>query len=217
MLLAIVPFVSGPFLRTSVQAFDDLSVDAFLGSLVAVSALVAIPIVLLGTVSPYAIRLSVTSVEEAGRVSGRLYAVSTLGSLAGVFLAALLLVPFAGTRRTFLVFAAALGLVSLVGLPRRAAVAPLACAAPLLIPVGTLKGSRTGRVIWEAETQYATPASSSAPTPGTTGTSSWSCRSRRATRRARSRSSATPQAPPPAPTGTSTPTPGWMGSRSTAP
>ena len=57
MLLAVVPFVSGPFLRESVEAFDQISVGAFLGSLVAVSALVAVPVVLLGTVSPYAIRL----------------------------------------------------------------------------------------------------------------------------------------------------------------
>jgi spermidine synthase len=154
VLLAVVPFVSGPFLRRSVEAFDEISVGAFLGSLVAVSALVAVPVVLLGTVSPYAIRLSVTSVEEAGRVSGRLYAISTLGSLVGVFLAALLLIPFAGTRRTFLVFAIALGLVSLIGLPRRAAVAPLACAGLLLVPVGITKATGNGTVIWEKETQY---------------------------------------------------------------
>ena len=154
VLLAIVPFVSGPFLRTSVEAFDHVSVGAFLGSLLAVCALVAVPVVLLGTVAPYAIRLSVASVEEAGRVSGRLYAVSTLGSLVGVFLAALLLIPFAGTRRTFLVFAAALGLVSLVGLPRRAAVAPLVCAGLLLVPVGVIKSTGNGRVIWEKETEY---------------------------------------------------------------
>lgn len=153
-LLALVPFVSGPFLRESVRAFDTLSVGAFLGSLLAVLALVAVPVLLLGAVSPYAIRLSVTTVEEAGRVSGRLYAISTLGSLAGVFLAALLLVPFAGTRRTFLAFAAALAVVSLIGLPRRAAAAPVAFALLLLIPAGTLKGAREGMVIWEQETPY---------------------------------------------------------------
>jgi spermidine synthase len=153
-LLAIVPFVSGPFLRTSVEAFDDLSVGAFAGSLLAVCALIAAPVLLLGTVSPYAVRLCVTHVEEAGRVTGRLYATSTLGSLAGVFVAALLLVPFAGTRRTFLAFAVALALVSLLGLPRSFAAAPLACAALLAIPVGTVKATGDGRVIWESETPY---------------------------------------------------------------
>lgn len=153
-LLAVVPFVSGPFLRESVNAFDSLSVGAFLGSLVAVSVLIAAPVLLLGTVAPYAVRLSVRSVEESGRVSGRLYAISTLGSLAGVFLAALLLVPFAGTRRTFLVFATALALISLIGLSWRWALAPVACAALIALPVGTLKASGDGTVIWEGETEY---------------------------------------------------------------
>jgi spermidine synthase len=143
VLLAVVPFVSGPFLRSSVDAFDSLSVGAFVGSLVAVCVLIAVPVGVLGTVAPYAMRLSVTAVEEAGRVSGRLYATSTLGSLAGVFLAALVLVPFAGTRRTFL-----------LGLSWRYAVAPIACLALLAVPAGTLKGSDTGRVIWERETEY---------------------------------------------------------------
>ena len=93
VLLAVVPFVAGPFLRTSVDAFDSLSVGAFAGSLVAVLVLIAVPVGVLGTVAPYAMRLSVSAVEEAGRVSGRLYAASTLGSLGGVFLAALLRVP----------------------------------------------------------------------------------------------------------------------------
>ena len=153
-LLAVVPFVSGPFLRSAVDAFDSLSVGAFVGSLVAVSVLIAVPVGVPGTVAPHPMRLSVTAVEEAGRVSGRLYATSTLGSLAGVFLAALVLVPFAGTRRTFQVFAAALGLVALLGLLWRYAVAPVACLALLALPTGTLKSSDTGRVIWERETEH---------------------------------------------------------------
>ncbi len=153
-LLAVVPFVSGPFLRNSVEAFDNLSVGAFAGSLVAVCVLIAAPVVVLGTISPYAMRLSMTAVEEAGRVSGRLYATSTMGSLAGVFLAALVLVPFVGTHRTFLLFAASLALVALLGLSWRYAVAPVALLALVALPVGTLKSSDTGRVIWEAETEY---------------------------------------------------------------
>jgi len=154
-LFALVPFVAGPFLRVSVDAFDALSAGAFVGSLVAVLVLIALPMLLLGTVAPYAVRLAVSRIEEAGSVTGRLYAISTLGSLAGVFLSALLLIPLLGTRRTFLAFALALALVAVASLrSRRWALAPAAVAALIAIPVGTVKATGDGRVIWERETPY---------------------------------------------------------------
>ncbi len=155
VLLAIVPFVANPLLRLAVKALDTISAGAFIGSLLAVLALVAVPVLLLGTVAPYAIRLSVASVQESGRVSGRLYAISTVGSLVGVFLAALALIPLIGTRRTFLVFALALVTVAVVGLARRFALAPIAVAALLAIPVGTVRAGEDGRrVLYETETPY---------------------------------------------------------------
>ncbi|MDX6698407.1 MAG: hypothetical protein QOE65_1804 [Solirubrobacteraceae bacterium] len=154
LLLAAVPFAAGPFLRTSVRAFDALSAGAFLGSLFGVLALVAVPVVLLGAVTPYALRLSVRSVEESGAVAGRLYAISTFGSLVGVFVSALVTIPFLGTRRTFLVFAVALAVVGVLGLRRRWALAPLVPIVLIAIPVGTVKGENGARVIWERETPY---------------------------------------------------------------
>ena len=103
------------------------------------------PILLLGAVSPWAIRLAVSTVEEAGEVAGRLYALSTAGSLVGTLLSALLLIPAVGTRRTFLIFALAIALVAVIGLRPvwRYAAAPVAIALAMLIPVGTLK-AQTG-------------------------------------------------------------------------
>jgi spermidine synthase len=158
VLLAIVPFVADPLLDVAVDALDEISAGAFVGSLLAVLVLVAIPVLLLGTVSPWAIRLGVQSVEEAGTVAGRLYALSTAGSLVGTLLSALLLIPLVGTRRTFLVFALAIAIVAVLGLRpvRRYALAPAAIAALIALPVGTLKASTDegGRVIHEAETEY---------------------------------------------------------------
>jgi spermidine synthase len=158
VLLAVVPFVSGPFLRLAVKAVDQLSAAIFIGSLLGVGALLAVPLVLLGMVSPYAVRLSVGSVDAAGRTTGRLYAISTVGSLVGTFLAALLLIPFVGTRRTFLIFAGAMALAALPVLGRagvRAAVVPVAILSLLAVPTGAIKSASGGdRVIWEAETDY---------------------------------------------------------------
>jgi spermidine synthase len=155
-LLALVPLVGDPFLHLSVNALGALSVGGFLGSLVAVLVLVAVPVLLLGTVAPYANRLSLGRVTDTGRVTGRLYAISTAGSLVGTFASALLLIPLIGTHRTFLVFALALALVALPGVGRRAfLLVPLAIAALAAIPpsaVGT--DVRGARVIFSTETQY---------------------------------------------------------------
>jgi len=156
-LLALVPFVSDPLLNLAVGALDEISAGAFLGSLLAVLVLVAVPVLLLGAVSPWAIRLALSSLAEAGTVSGRLYALSTAGSLVGTLLSALLLIPALGTRRTFLVFALAISITAVAGLRpvRRFALAPAAIAALIALPVGTLK-ARTdgGRVVHEQETEY---------------------------------------------------------------
>jgi predicted membrane-bound spermidine synthase len=158
IMLAIVPFAADPLLDVAVDALDEISAGAFLGSLVAVLVLVAVPVLLLGTVSPWAIRLGVRSVEEAGTVAGRLYALSTAGSLVGTLLSALLLIPLVGTRRTFLVFALAIATVAVLGLRPvgRWALAPAAIAVLIALPVGTLKATTEdgGRVIHEAETEY---------------------------------------------------------------
>src|ERR687885_985791 len=154
VLVALVPFVAGPFLRVSVEALDRVEAGAFAGSLLAVLLLVAAPVLLLGAVAPYAVRLSVRTVDEAGRVAGRLYAISTLGSLAGVFLSALLLIPLVGTRRTFLSFALALAVVAVPVLGRRFVLAPVGLAALLALPVGTVKATGDAKVIWDRETEY---------------------------------------------------------------
>ena len=118
--------------------------------------LVAVPVLLLGMVSPWAIRLAVHSVEEAGAVAGRLYALSTAGSLAGTLLSALVFIPAVGTRRTFMIFAFAIAVVAVWGCGHSAATPSLTAIALLAaLPVGTLKAqAEDGRVIYETDTEY---------------------------------------------------------------
>lgn len=157
LLIAAVPFAARPFLGFSVDAFDTVSVGGFAGSLFGVLVLVAIPVTLLGAAAPWAVRLAVADLSRSGEVVGRLYAISTAGSLLGTMLAALLLIPLLGTQRTFLVFALALALVAVAGLGWRFAALPAALALAIAAPVGTIKAADTGRVLYETETthQYA--------------------------------------------------------------
>jgi predicted membrane-bound spermidine synthase len=113
---AFIPFVARPILRLAADAFDQLSLGVLFGSFFAVLVLFVVPVTLIGTASPYAIRLLVGDQQNAGSTSGQVYAISTLGSFVGAFLPVLLLIPLIGTTRTFLVFGAVLLLAALLGL-----------------------------------------------------------------------------------------------------
>jgi spermidine synthase len=156
-LVAMIPFAARPFLSFSVDAFETVSVGGFAGSLFGVLVLVAVPVTLLGAAGPWAVRLAVGEMDRSGEVVGRLYAISTAGSLTGTMLSALVLIPLLGTQRTFFVFAFTLALIAAVGIGARAVVVPVVLLALLAVPVGTIKGDAEGRVLYEAETthQYA--------------------------------------------------------------
>jgi len=139
VFIAAIPFVSDPFLDLTVEGLDDASVGAVIGSFLAVLLLCSPPVVLLGMVSPFAIRLAVENVETAGAVAGRLYALSTAGSLVGVFLPALVLIPWVGTQRTFIVVAALLAVSSCFLLGLRFLVVAGALAALAALPPGAVK------------------------------------------------------------------------------
>src|SRR6266581_3943226 len=116
LLIGLIPFISRPILFWSLSAFATYSVSVFYGSLVSVILLFALPVILLGCVSPFAIRLSVKQVVKSGRTAGQLYAISTAGSILGTFLPVLWLIPTIGTYRTFIVTAVSLLIVSIAGL-----------------------------------------------------------------------------------------------------
>ena len=95
-----------------------INVSALVSSLVGVILALAVPVTLLGCISPFAIRLAVQDVAEAGRVSGRIYAISTWGSLLGTYLPVLVTIPLLGSRVTAVLFGFFLLLIGLIGLWR---------------------------------------------------------------------------------------------------
>lgn len=113
-LCGLVPLMARPILRTVagvVNDFDQLSntdIGLAVGSFVSVLVLFFIPITLLGTVSPFAIRLAIRNADDAGTVSGNIYAMSTTGSIIGTFLPVLVVTPAVGTTYTFLLFSGTL-------------------------------------------------------------------------------------------------------------
>jgi len=124
-LTALVPVLAHPILGLSLNAFANLDVGAFIGSLMGVNLLLAVPVILLGMVTPFAIRLEITKLDKAGKTAGHIYALSTVGSIIGTFAPVFIFIPTIGTARTFVTFGVVLFLGALVGLILSGARAPL--------------------------------------------------------------------------------------------
>ena len=155
--IGLIPLVSYPILLVSQQGFKELSVGLVAGTLLAVVLLFAIPVILLGCVSPFAIRLLLKDVETGGNTAGRVYALSTAGSILGTFLPVFWFIPTYGTRPTLVGFGLALVVISVAGLwPRRRLYAAFCIAvilAWILLPSG-IKPPQVGSLLYEKESAY---------------------------------------------------------------
>jgi spermidine synthase len=135
LLVLAVPFADGPVLR-AVVSWDP---GPRLNPLLAATLLFGPPSIVFASVTPIAVRLSARSVASVGRTSGRLFAISTAGSIAGTFATAFLLIPEFGTDQLLGQAAAALfAAVALFALAERL---PLAAAASLAAAVAAAAAS----------------------------------------------------------------------------
>ena len=89
-------------------------------TLTASTALLLVPLSLLGTFSPIAVAILARSGAEAGRVAGLVYGVSTIGNVVGTLFTTFTLIPTIGSRAITYVFAIVLA----------------CCAGILLLPAG---------------------------------------------------------------------------------
>ncbi|HMA37534.1 MAG TPA: fused MFS/spermidine synthase, partial [Chloroflexia bacterium] len=159
---ALIPLLARPLLTWSLEGFAQVSVSIFYGSLAGVIGLFAIPVILLGCISPFAIRLWMPSPGAAGEAAGAIYAVSTLGSIAGTFIPVFLLLPTIGSGRTLYMVAGALLIAAALGLlvgkrpgARLVAAALLGVAAlGLLPPPALIKPPPYGQMLAERESVY---------------------------------------------------------------
>ncbi|MDX1994876.1 MAG: fused MFS/spermidine synthase, partial [bacterium] len=162
-LSALIPLAARPVLQLAARAVVDVEAGLALGSFAVVLVLFSIPVTLLGCVSPFAIRLAIQNPAEAGKISGQIYAISTLGSLLGTFLPVVFLFPTLGTFQTFLLFAGILYTVGFIGLLRQEGTRALRWAwMPILIAVlailalnGFLRAPEGDmRVLYDDESAY---------------------------------------------------------------
>jgi len=89
--------------------------DPRYGSLLAASAMFALPTSVLGMISPYAVRLLVLHADRSGHVAGTLYFVSTLGSALGTITTSFYLVLWFEIDTIVTLLAGTLGLLAVLG------------------------------------------------------------------------------------------------------
>jgi spermidine synthase len=117
-VLASVIFLAGGLVSLTILLSDmilalisKIRIGLEIKSLIAALLLFAPASVLLGFVTPYAVKLKMSSLADSGKTVGRLYALSTVGSILGTFLAGFVLVPFIGSVKTlYLIGASLIGL-----------------------------------------------------------------------------------------------------------
>ena len=137
LLILVVPL----FAPYSCRWIDRSSPGHRLNPLFASMLLFFVPSMLLGMVSPFSVRLQAQSVATMGNVAGRLYSLSTLGSIVGTMAATFWFIPEYYTSTTVRALGIALVVVSLLGMaPRRRgkALAASVGAAALLVAAGVL-------------------------------------------------------------------------------
>jgi hypothetical protein len=114
--LAAVPMTADPIMMRILEGMGD-GPGAIL---LAAAALLLVPLSLLGTFSPFAVRLLTRTAEESGSVAGLVYGVSTVGNIAGTLITTFMLIPTVGSRFITYLDAATLAV----------------CAALLFVPTG---------------------------------------------------------------------------------
>jgi spermidine synthase len=76
-----------------------------------------LPSILLGMVTPYCVRLYIQSLQNSGKTVGKLYSISTIGSITGTFLSGYVLIPVIGTMNILFICFLCLFILSLVLYP----------------------------------------------------------------------------------------------------
>ena len=114
--ISLIPVASNPVLGIGYSGFQTGDGGQFFGSLFGIIALFSVPMVLISCVSPFAVRLLVRNIENAGKTAGTVSTVSTAGSVLGALIPSFIVIPLIGVRPNFYIFGVLLLGLSAVGL-----------------------------------------------------------------------------------------------------
>lgn len=149
------------FARPAVAFLAAATGNSSWGTLVTTALLFGVPSVMMGVISPYAVRLRVDDPTRLGGTVGSLYALSTAGSLAGTLGCTFALVPYLDLDQGLALLLALTAITALVALGagfRREWAAGLAAAGMLLLSLSgaVASGAPPEGLLYEQMTPYQT-------------------------------------------------------------
>lgn len=112
--VALIPFI-GKYLISLIIGILVLVAPGgqfvLMGSAISCLVIFSLPMILLGMVSPYLVKLGIQDMESSGKVVGQINAMNTIGSIIGTFIPTFVTIPLIGTGKTFLLFSFLLNIV----------------------------------------------------------------------------------------------------------
>ena len=114
ILLASVFVLVIPILQSILLDLVAITVrDVKFGAIISTMLLFFTPSLLLGLIIPIILKIKLDNIENTGKTSGRIYAISTMGGIFGTFLSGFVLIPNFGSVHILFVLAAILLIISL--------------------------------------------------------------------------------------------------------
>ncbi len=114
LAVIIITLLKGVILSFLTQIIQDIRFS----SVISATLLFAPASILLGMISPYAVKLKLHNLNTSGTAVGQLYAISTLGSIFGTFLSGFFLISYFGNTAITNLLAVLLWLISILVAPK---------------------------------------------------------------------------------------------------
>ncbi len=112
--IALIPFV-GKYLIAGITGLLVLLLPGgqlvLTGSAISCLVIFSLPMIFLGMVPPYLVKLGIKDMESSGKITGQIEALGTIGSIVGTFVPTFFTIPTIGTGKTFLLFALILNII----------------------------------------------------------------------------------------------------------
>ena len=119
VILLVLPLVAPFVFQFASGKITETNVSLVFISFITTLLIIGFPFIFLGMISPFISRLITHSFQETGSAVGQVFAISTIGSILGTFLPTLFLIPMIGTKKTILLFATLLLVISILGLKKK--------------------------------------------------------------------------------------------------